>query len=79
MNHNKEASATIPLRGFLVGNGVTNWSHDTLPTMMDQSYYRSVLDLETYDRIVAAGCNKNTYWSDWTRECYGLFEEFRIK
>lgn len=47
----------INLEGFLVGNGVTNWNHDTIATMMDVAYYRSVLDVETYDKIVAGKCN----------------------
>ena len=65
-DYTKNAEEKINLEGFLVGNGVTNWDHDTLPSMVDQSYYRSVLDLETYDKWVANGCNHNNYWSDWT-------------
>lgn len=63
----------INLKGYMVGNGVTNWHHDTLASMMDVAYYRSVLDLETYDQIVENKCNSMTYWSNWSDECKRLF------
>ena len=33
----------INLKGFMVGNGVTNWTFDTYPATVDQMYYRSLM------------------------------------
>ena len=43
-NKNQSSNAdTINLGGFLVGNGVTNWTYDTAPATVDVAYYRSLM------------------------------------
>ena len=36
-----------PLRGIMVGNGVTNWTYDTIPAFLEMGYWHSLYDGET--------------------------------
>ena len=42
-NMNVTVDKKINLKGFMVGNGVTNWTFDTYPATVDQMYYRSLM------------------------------------
>jgi len=44
------------MKGFMVGNGVTNWTYDTLPAMVEVAYWRSLLNQETYDKMKNEKC-----------------------
>jgi carboxypeptidase C (cathepsin A) len=39
------------LKGFAVGNGVTNWKFDTTPAFVDMGYWHSLYDTALYDKI----------------------------
>jgi len=45
------------MKGFMVGNGVTNWKYDTLPATVEVAYWRSLLNQETYDKIKEEKCD----------------------
>jgi cathepsin A (carboxypeptidase C) len=47
----------INLKGILVGNGVTNWTYDTMPATIEQLYWRSLLDEGTYESMKAENCD----------------------
>jgi hypothetical protein len=46
------------LKGFLVGNGVTNWKYDTMPAYVEMAYWHGLYDLDMYNEIYANGCPK---------------------
>jgi hypothetical protein len=39
---------TPPLKGMMVGNGVTNWKYDGSPSAFEMSYWHSLVDRELY-------------------------------
>jgi len=78
--HNDEATddAFKPnLKGFAVGNGVTNWKYDTTAAFVDMSYWHSLMDEEMHEKFVALDC-------DWhmpdmigvTDDCMNLYMDF---
>lgn len=36
------------LKGFMVGNGVTDWKYDTTPAFVEMAYWHGLYDDETY-------------------------------
>jgi hypothetical protein len=57
-NENKTSGHDqIPLKGMMVGNGVTNWTYDTMPATVDMGYWRSIMSQEMHDNILAEGCD----------------------
>lgn len=47
-----EGGFKIPLKGFIVGNGVTNWKYDGVPAYIDIGFWHGLYDLDLYDRYV---------------------------
>jgi len=45
------------LKGFAVGNGVTNWEYDTTTAYIEMGYWHSLYDKTLYDRIKAEECD----------------------
>ena len=41
----------VNLKGFLVGNGVTNWKYDTIPAYIESAFWHGLYDLDLYNRI----------------------------
>lgn len=56
-NKNQTDGDTINLKGMMVGNGVTNWTYDTMPATVDMGYWRSIMSQEMHDNILAEGCD----------------------
>ena len=81
VEHNEkeaETNAFKPnLKGFAVGNGVTNWKYDTTAAFVDMAYWHSLMDEQMHEKFVALDC-------DWdmpnmvnvTDECMNLYMEF---
>jgi len=44
----------------MVGNGVTNWTYDTMPATVEVAYWRSLLDQNTHDKIKEEKCDYST-------------------
>ncbi len=44
------------LKGFMVGNGVTNWVHDTLAGQMEMSYWHSIISDKLHKNASHSGC-----------------------
>lgn len=44
------------LRGYMVGNGVTNWKHDTDAGMLEMAYWHSMINTKLHNDIKASGC-----------------------
>lgn len=47
----------INLKGIMVGNGVTNWTYDTLPATIEVMYGRSFMSQELYFKMKADKCD----------------------
>ena len=41
----------------MVGNGVTNWTYDTLPASMEFAYQRGLIDTETHLKLKEYNCD----------------------
>ena len=66
-----------PLKGFMVGNGVTNWDYDTNTAYLDMAYWHSLMNTELHDKITAAKCDfTGPYMRNVTQECLGYMNEF---
>jgi carboxypeptidase C (cathepsin A) len=62
VEHNMKLNDTnhteyINLNGFMVGNGVTNWTYDTTNATFDVTYYRLLISQALKDEIDAKQCN----------------------
>lgn len=65
------------LKGFAVGNGVTNWEYDTTAAYIDMSYWHSLISEEMHEQFVALDCQWNMpYMFGVSDECMTLFDEF---
>lgn len=66
-----------PLKGFMVGNGVTNWEYDTTTAFINMSYWHSLMNTELHDKINDANCDfGGPYMQKATDECIGYLNEF---
>jgi len=76
--HNKKKGVKkVNLKGMLVGNGVTNWKHDTISAMMSTAYYRSIMDMETWDELNENNCTGKSYFDNWSKKCVHLYVAWR--
>jgi cathepsin A (carboxypeptidase C) len=77
-------SNKLNLKGFMVGNGVTNWAFDTFPAYIEMGYWHGLYDLDMYNDIHKHGCPKQYEYItvDPTKEiseiCEELFLQFQI-
>lgn len=50
--HQRDPDVFKPnLKGFMVGNGCTNWKYDTEPAYLKMAYWHSLYSQETYDAM----------------------------
>lgn len=65
------------LKGFAVGNGVTNWDYDTTPAYLSMGYWHSLYDTQLYTDMQKLNCD---YGGNETNrastECLVLLDEF---
>lgn len=54
----------MPIKGMMVGNGVTNWTYDTQPATMNEAYYRSLMSTKSFDTMNKLKC-------DWSGVPFG--------
>lgn len=65
------------LKGFAVGNGVTNWDLDCNTAYVEMAYWHSLYSTELYEKIKAAKCNfGGPEMANATKECLEYFQEF---
>lgn len=53
-----EGGFKMNLKGFIVGNGVTNWKYDSIPAYMEMGFWHSLYDLDLYEKSQKFGCPK---------------------
>jgi serine carboxypeptidase-like clade 2 len=58
-NINNPEAFLPPLKGMMVGNGVTNWAYDTDPGAFEMSYWHTLVDKAMYDNKTANNCTFN--------------------
>lgn len=72
---------TINLKGWMIGNGVTNWKYDTFPAYIEMAYYHGLYDLDMYNAIYENGCDKEFQYMavdpDMSDECAAYFLAFQ--
>lgn len=59
-NTNNSANATVfkpNLKGYLVGNGVTNWKYDTTPAYVEMAYWHGLYDSDLYEAFKTNNCD----------------------
>lgn len=52
-----EKTKDIPLKGWMIGNGVTDWKYDAMPATIDTTYRRAILNDGLYDEMAANACD----------------------
>lgn len=81
-HHNQIAKTTGEfqpnLKGFMVGNGVTNWKYDTSPAYLKMGFWHSLIDQKTYNAMTEQKCDFSQLSFDITpsKACMDLFDKF---
>lgn len=52
-------------KGFMVGNGVTDWKYDTLPAFIEMGYWHGLYDDELYQAFKDDKCDFSFYQFDY--------------
>merc|ERR1719223_1445620 len=68
----------INLKTMIVGNGVTNWTYDTMPATVTELYWRSLISQQLHDNITAAKCDYSMieFENDISAECMEYMTKF---
>ncbi|CAI2367171.1 unnamed protein product [Moneuplotes crassus] len=75
--HNANSNDHINLKGFLIGNGVTNWKYDCGPAFMKMGLTHGLINIDLANRIENSGCDFAEQGSGkQPDECYSLMREF---
>jgi len=64
------------LKGFMVGNGVTNYDYDCTPAYVEMAYWHSLYSDDLRDKIVKANCDFGGMPMRASAECMNLYREF---
>lgn len=76
-NANDDTVFKPNLKGFAVGNGVTNWQYDTTAAYIEMAYWHSLIDEEMHEKLVALDCDWNMpYMLGVSDDCMAIFDEF---
>ena len=72
----------INLKGFMVGNGVTNWKYDTMPAYVEMAYWHGLYDKDMYLEMYANDCPKEFQYiavdqTNLSDTCAGYFLAFQ--
>lgn len=65
------------LKGFMVGNGVTNWKYDTDPAAFEMSYWHSLTDRADYDAFYDNNCDFSYRGPEPTGVCKEISDRFQ--
>lgn len=76
-----EGGFKMNLKGFIVGNGVTNWKYDGIPAYVEMGFWHSLYDLDLYDKYQKYGCAKQFEYfefnyQDIDNNCWDVFNNF---
>jgi hypothetical protein len=78
-DYNKGADTKINVKGMMIGNGVTNWTYDTLPASIGFSYWHALTDDVFNDNVTAHGCDFSglNFGRFPSKACLELYAEFQ--
>jgi len=77
MEYNKTHPNFFNLKGFIVGNGVTNWTYDTTPAFVKMGFWHGLYDYDTYLTMKNNNCDYGNFkLGDLTGDCLTAFERF---
>lgn len=66
------------LKGFAVGNGVTNWKYDATPAFVEQAYWYGLLDDQLYTDMKQCDWTYYDYDSSkLSQKCQDLMTQFK--
>lgn len=67
----------IPLKGWLIGNGCTNWDYDCMPATVNTTYGRAIINDAIFDNMTASECYYAgfEFGIDQTPECTDLLNQ----
>lgn len=80
--HSRDPTIFKPnLKGFMVGNGCTNWKYDTEPAYYEMAAYHSLYPMETWEAMQSNSCLNEYYNENWKGDtvselCSGLRNSF---
>lgn len=57
------------LKGFMVGNGVTNYTYDCTPAFVEMGFWHSLYDTNMHDEMIANNCDYGGMPMNTTAEC----------
>ena len=64
--HSRDPSIFKPnLKGFMVGNGCTNWKYDTEAAYYEMAYYHSLYPGEVWEAMQSNNCLDEYYNENW--------------
>ena len=77
----KDPNAWVPnFKGFMVGNGVTNWKYDCDPAYFHMAYYHGLISDRLYNGYTAHNCDFSYIDApnppNITAVCQKIFQEF---
>lgn len=76
-NKNKTQKYVPNLKGFMVGNGVTDWKYDTTPAFVEMAYWHGLYDDDLY--AVLSKCDLSYYQFNFDKlsdECKAGMDRF---
>lgn len=76
-NKDDETKYIPNLKGFMVGNGVTDWKYDTTPAFVEMAYWHGLYDDETYMELKK--CDLSYYewnYDKLSETCTDLMDRF---
>jgi carboxypeptidase C (cathepsin A) len=75
--YNQNATDLINLKGFAIGNGVTNWKYDTAPAFVKMAWAHGLISNDLNERILASDCDfADVGAPPQSKYCRQLFSEF---
>ncbi|CDW88011.1 serine carboxypeptidase-like protein [Stylonychia lemnae] len=80
-NENRTDVYKPNFKGFMVGNGVTDWRYDTVPAFIEMSVWHGLIKRDLYDRLMQ--CDFSYFGVNPTfnlsAECNQAFEDFNTQ
>ena len=61
MKYNEKHANFFNLKGFIVGNGVTNWDYDTTPAFVKMGFWHGLYDYDLKLSIEKNNCNFSNF------------------
>jgi carboxypeptidase C (cathepsin A) len=75
--HNKTGGYIPNLKGFMIGNGVTDWRFDTTPALFEMSQMHGLIPIDLYNFMKKNCTNPDGQFNEnLSQDCYGAASRF---